>query len=59
MIAGPPFCQRNNLTKAEIAKIETINESVNCANRIVFSHIVFKFGWEQTALAPINPLYEA
>jgi len=28
-------------------------------NRIVFSHIVFKFGWEQTGLAPINPLYEA
>jgi hypothetical protein len=59
MIAGPPLFQRNNPPKAELAKIETINKSVNCANWIVFSHIVFKFGWEQTALASINPLYEA
>jgi hypothetical protein len=35
MIAGPPFFQRDNPTKAELAKIETINESVNCADRIV------------------------
>ena len=59
MIAGPPFFKRNNPPEAKLAKIETINKSVNGANWIVFGHIVFKFGWEQTALVPINPLYEA
>jgi hypothetical protein len=59
MIAGPTYLQRSNPTKAKLAKIETINKSVNGANQIVLGHIVFKFGWEQTALAPINPLDEA
>src|ERR1700730_5674719 len=59
IIAGPPFFQRNNPPEAKLAKIETINKSVNGANRIVSRHIVFKFGGEQTALVPINPLYEA
>ena len=59
MIAGPPSFQRRNPTKAKLAKIKTINESVNRPNQIVLGHIVFKFGREQTALAPINPLHEA
>src|SRR4029077_6566922 len=59
MIAGPPSFQRTKATKAKLAKVKTINESVNCANQIVLRHIVFKFGWEQTALAPINPFHEA
>ena len=59
MIAGPPSFQRRKPTKAKLAKIKTIHESVNRANQIVLGHIVFKFGWEQTALAPINPFHEA
>jgi hypothetical protein len=35
VIAGPPFLQRSNPTKAKPAKIKTINESVNRANQIV------------------------
>ena len=42
-----------------LAKIKTFNESVNRANQIILSHVVFKFGGEQTALAPINPLHKA
>jgi hypothetical protein len=59
VIAGPPSFQRRKPTKAKLAKIKTINESVNRANQIVLGHIVFKCGWEQTSLAPINPLHEA
>src|SRR5271169_1244153 len=59
VIAGPSSFQRRKPTKAKLAKIKTINESVNRANQIVLGHIVFKFGWEQAALAPINPLHEA
>src|SRR5271157_1019775 len=59
VIAEPSSFQRRNPTKAKLAKIKTINESVNRAYRIVLGHIVFKFGWEQTALAPVNPLHKA
>jgi hypothetical protein len=59
VIAGPSSFQRRNPTKAKLAKIKTINKSVNRANRIVLGHIVFKIGWEQTALAPVNPLHKA
>ena len=59
MIAGPPSFQRRKPSKAKPAKIKTINKNVNRANQIVFGHIVFKFGWEQAALAPVNPFHEA
>jgi hypothetical protein len=59
MIAGPPSFQRDNPTKAELAKIKTLNKSVNRANQIILGYIVLKGRWEQTALAPINPLHEA
>jgi hypothetical protein len=42
-----------------LAKIKTLNESVNRANQIILGYIVLKCRWEQTALAPINPLHEA
>jgi hypothetical protein len=59
MIAGPPLFQRNNPPKAKLAQIKTVNKSVNRTSQIVLGHIVFKFGWKQTALAPINPFHEA
>jgi hypothetical protein len=40
-------------------KIKTLNESVHRANQIILGYIVLKCRWEQTALAPINPLHEA
>src|SRR5262249_34385620 len=55
MIAGPPSFQRDKPTKAELAKIKTLNESVNRPNQIIVGYIVLKCRWEQTALAPINP----
>jgi len=51
--------QRRNPTKAKLAKIETINESVNRANRIVLGHIVVKHGREKSALVPVNPFHKA
>jgi len=59
MIAGSSLFQRNNPPEAKLAQIKTVDKSVNRANQIVLGHIVFKFGWEQTALAPINPFHEA
>ncbi len=59
VIAGPSSFQRRNPTKTKLAKIKTVNNSVNRTNRIVLGHIVFKFGREQTALAPISPLHKA
>jgi hypothetical protein len=59
MIAGPPSLQRDKPTKAKLAKIKTLNERVNRANQIILGYIVLKCRWEQTALAPINPLHEA
>jgi hypothetical protein len=59
MIAGPTSFQRRKPTKAKLSKIKTIDESVDRTTQIVLGHIVFKFGWEQTALAPINPLHKA
>ena len=35
MVAGPPFFQRLNPTKAKLIKIKTFNERVNRTNRIV------------------------
>ena len=43
MIAGPPSFQRDKPTKAELAKIKTLNESVNRANQIILGYI-FGYG---------------
>ena len=59
MIAGPTSFQRRKPTKAKLAQIKTVDESINRANQVVLGHIFFKFGWEQTALASSNPLHEA
>src|SRR6516225_2201561 len=46
MIAGPPSFQRDKPTKAELAEIKTLNESVNRANQIILGYIVLKCRWE-------------
>src|SRR6476659_8200900 len=51
MVAGPPFFQRLNPTKAKLIKIKTFNERVNRTNRIVLGHVVVKHGREKCALA--------
>ena len=42
MIARPPFFKRINPRETKLAKIETINKSVNRTNWIVFGHVVLK-----------------
>ena len=38
MIAGPPSFQRDKPTKAKLAKIKTLNESVNRTNQIILRY---------------------
>ena len=59
MVAGPPFFQRLNPTKAKLIKIKTFNERVNRTNRIVLGHVVVKHGREKCALASVNPFHKA
>ena len=59
MVAGPPFFQRLNPTKAKLTKIKTFNERVNRTNRIVLGHVVVKHGREKCALASVNPFHKA
>src|SRR6476619_7311312 len=59
MVAGPPFFQRLNPTKAKLIKIKTFNERVNRTNGIVLGHVVVKHGRETCALASVNPFHKA
>src|SRR6478752_3921524 len=59
MVAGPPFFQRLNPTKAKLIKIKTFNERVNRTNGIVLGHVVVKHGREKCALASVNPFHKA
>jgi hypothetical protein len=61
MIAGTPFFQRRNPTKAKLAKIKTFNEAstVNRTNQIVLGHVVVQHDRERCALAPVNPFHKA
>src|SRR5436189_6355611 len=54
----PTRCRRIDTIKAQLAKIERIDERIDRANRIALVDKVIEAFWQQRRLSPISPFNE-